>query len=213
MKRVFLVLICFQFVGQSFMHAQDESLAWSNDVPPPFTYKNIFFFTPFNMAASEFQMGYERLIGDKGNSFVFQTGITYGFIDAEFAVDPEIMYKIGIFRKYNKKKRGVDRYSGNFFDFYAAPFAKYQYMEANVSYYDPITGNFVVETQIPINAVIGGFVMGMRFVIAQRLIIDFYAGGGIKHSFEEVDMDYYSIMYQGYRGIVPKGNVQIGVTF
>lgn len=193
MKKVSLFLFLALLSVASF--AQDEQQK---------SYKNYISFNPLQFFDNTFAMSYERLISnDQSLSLeagaIYEEGIREGFYG-------ELQYRYFIYDDV--------LWTDNNVKIFFAPYLQYKYVEESTSYwYD----DGIKDTEYKINSYGAGILTGIKLTIIERLVFDFYIGGGIRRTNDfkaETDEYYYDGVWDaGYNGIAPKAGMRIGFNF
>lgn len=208
------IIILFLMILSPFIaFAQQETEAFRG-----YEYKNSLKLSPFEMASSEFQMSYERYFKDRTQSFVvFPTIILYERNnESKEGFQLEAQYRF--YLTHLQKESSMTLYMYNI-GFYAAPYISgiNQHQIYNYGYYNDRDFNYVeIRVDEKVSAIEGGAVMGIQFDITKRVLLDFYAGGGIRKA--NVESNYpnlisYGIFEKGYTGVKPTVGLQFGIIF
>ena len=184
-------------------------------------YKNHFYFNPFVVFTSTFQIGYERYF-NSGSIMIITGGIlsdNNSWSKEGFNSEVHYRFKIYNYQESNGKVNGYPRYNAIY---YMSPYVQYKMM--NVKY----TGNSdewgwggseSLTTDVKTTAV--GVLFGAKFIVYQKVTLDFFAGGSIRYSKLEGDNPYdynwvsvsQGILSPFYTGVLPKMGIQIGMNF
>ncbi|MBL4654970.1 MAG: hypothetical protein JKY33_04010 [Bacteroidia bacterium] len=187
---------------------------------------NYFYFDPFQVFGGVFQIGYEK---DAGNvSFAL---LISGILRERSWNDA---YRAGLggefqvrFHQYNYvklKKIDPEKASYNHI-VYFAPFFKYQNVNDRYTETDWVDcstpanpwGNWceiTIEHNNLVTSYAGGIIFGMKMILMKKMVLDFYAGGGLKISTVVGDLnDYNGLWSLGYSGVMPKLGFQLGANF
>jgi len=182
---------------------------------------NYFYFSPFQVFSSIFQVAYER---DGGTQ-------TIKILAAAILKDGDNEFRKGFggslqmrFHLFKSAAAATKRNSENLI--YFGPYLQYQYVvnettdTETVEYFDEKDKKQYYEVDVfytdMIQAWAGGIVFGLRSVIFDKLVIDLYAGGGLKYSEIVGNESNYFIngfWSLGYTGVYPKLGMDIGVNF
>ncbi|MDR2963631.1 MAG: hypothetical protein LBU90_08405 [Bacteroidales bacterium] len=183
------------------------------------TYNNLFQFSPFHFFASTFYLSYERAFPELNSALRISPFITvkqkssgyyYGYGETfyyDYSPVRKEVYALEVAYKWftfeNPRK----------FNIFLSPYAQYKYIsrQGNADIYNEI-GEFVSDGNT-INNVIGfGIDSGLRFAFG-RFVMDFTLGGGMRLPLNETDYISSDMFSDTYRGVVPRGNFLLGMTF
>ncbi|MBL4715182.1 MAG: hypothetical protein COC01_01705 [Bacteroidetes bacterium] len=204
--------------------ADDPTInSFSDKYNSPFR-TNHFYFDPFQVFGGVFQVGYEK-DADNVSFTLFVSGILRerSWNNAYRAgLGGEIQVR---FHQYNFVKiKKIDPQKATYNHIvYFAPFFKYQ--NVNDKYTetewvpDPNNpwggGNqVIVEHNNLVTSYAGGIIFGMKMILMKKMVLDFYAGGGLKISDVIGDLNAYNGLWSlGYSGVMPKLGFQLGANF
>ncbi|MFA5772989.1 MAG: hypothetical protein WC974_09690 [Thermoplasmata archaeon] len=183
--------------------AQDNSDTTDN--------KNFFYLNPLPFVNNTFQINFERLLSNK-IGLLLSSGCTLvsGYDDGKRGGNGEIQFRIYLSDTKNKARKL----------FYFSPYARFQYIESTLGYYQWNNDNkeyyFIDLPDVYVSSYTGGLLIGFKWVLNTRLSIDTYIGGGMQISqfngekvFPTMDIRYYGY----YTGPIPKLGIQFGYNF
>ncbi len=191
-----------------------------------FSNKNAIKISPVEFSKAEFQLSYERYLGDRSSSIV----ISPSFILKENSFESKEGFQIEAqYRFYLSHLRSDSR--SVFLGFhniglYTGLYARYlDYQEDyQFMWYDNESStSFSEEFTKDISATEGGAIIGVQIDITRRILLDFFVGGGIRYTDftdtkeEVVGQEYfyeeYGVFDPEYKGVKPRLGFQIGVFF
>ena len=173
--------------------------------------KNVFYFSPIHLLASQFRMAYERNVGKKANSIMVVGGLILGK-SSSFSKNGgagELHYRASVIYK---------KISGATIRVFAGPFVKGKYLE-RTSYYSYDSLNYLSYNDTVTNYISsysGGMVAGFELSLIDKISFNVYIGGGAQYSdiIGRKDKNQDDMVFQpGYTGIIPEGGILIGVRF
>jgi hypothetical protein len=192
--------------------------------------RTVFKLSPQHFTHNALKAGVERFNKNHSSSFaIFITGRLDNNEDSYFdregynglAGEFQIRKYISPMKEHTSKKNNVYNqgvYGGAYLQggAYSGEFAE-QFMT-----YDPVTGMYVPTTQYDYKETIGnwglGFTIGYQKTLWQVIFLEAFIGGGIQFSDRTVSGnpgDYYNgydgITDPGYKGILPKIGLHIGI--
>ncbi|MDZ7777420.1 MAG: hypothetical protein U5L09_18345 [Bacteroidales bacterium] len=142
-----------------------------------------------------------------GNSLWLAPSVTDVDSDYEdkFGVGVEIQYRAYVFKKVTEK---------HIKNIFFAPYGFYKYFSLNEDNY--YTCGYGIDDapdlrENNINVFGGGMIFGMQYVFAEKVHLDFYAGGGLRKADKDNYYDYF--LEPGYSGFAPKVGIDIGFSF
>jgi len=210
------VILLFTFLLPAVLFCQSDV----------FINKNALKISPFEFGKAEFQISYERYFGDRSSSITISPSfiLKENSIETKEGIQIEAQYRI-----YLSHLRGENR--NVFLGFhniglYTGLYARYlDYKEDyQLMWYDNMsgtayTGDFTKEVSAPE----GGALIGVQIDITNRILLDFFVGGGIRYSDisdskvgvvpEDYFYEEYGVFDSEYKGVKPRIGFQIGVFF
>lgn len=215
MKKLFSILV---FLMPFMLLAQDMS-------QPRFDKKNALKISPIEFGNAEFQLSYERYFGDRSSSIQIMPSFILEENGDESREGFQAMLQYRFFLSHLNKDEGKTFWGLQNFGFYAGAYGLYFYQNEDrlVYWYDPMNpGDNYDNFNKEITAGEGGAIIGMQVDVTERIIIDFYVGGGIRYT-DIVDeyipnentpyYEYYDVFDPEYKGVKPRLGLQIGITF
>lgn len=201
MKKIIIVFIC---IATFSANAQDKAKSKNTG------YQNILKFSVVNFLDNTILLSYERKINNS-TGLMLSGGVSYkvnqGTGEVTEGYKGEFQYKHFVHTK-EKENSSIS--------IYFAPYFLYKYSEKETfwSEWPPYNYHYIYY----FNSFSGGILFGMNFTIEKKIVIDLYAGGGIKRTFGAQmrdNINYYcgSIWELGYNGITPKAGIDVGFKF
>ncbi|MCH8318213.1 MAG: DUF3575 domain-containing protein [Bacteroidetes bacterium] len=186
--------------------------------------------SPFHFITSTFMLGLEHATGETRTIQIFP-GITFAeesnLYNAKdvFGLSVEVHYRI-----YLEKgaKRLMGSMNNKLSGLYGAPYLFYKQisMDKEITYFsrDCVNPNTCYITQdilVEAWSVGGGLIMGYQFIINNAAVLDFFGGGGVKYSVNNIENSingYYitggsNRLYGFNTGVVPNFGFLLGVYF
>lgn len=184
-----------------------------------YDFTNTLKISPIELGRAEFQVSYERFIKDRKQSIVLVPSIILGSGGDESRTGFQIMTQYRFYLSHLRKETHETLNMYNI-GFYAAPYALGLGLNEvrEIGVYDPITYEYEVDLmESNIMSFEGGAIMGIQLDITKRIVMDFYAGGGLRkstvdHNLEDVD-NSYGILDIAYTGVKPRIGFAMGITF
>jgi len=202
-------------------------------------YKNQFFMLPTNLADNLIQFGYERKVS-KSNSIMLQAGLY--LIGSSALEDPEVNGQgIKLEADYNLLFDNISKRDNYKVNFYISPYVNYYSasFKVGVDYFNrrfaadslaganPDTLSTSLQDKIPIaengkakiSNVGFGSIFGLRWTISNRLVFDFYAGGGGQLATYEGDRKFRAPIKEKFigkfvaNGVIGRAGVRVGILF
>lgn len=173
--------------------------------------KNFLYLNPLPFVNNTFQINYERLLSKK-TGLLFSSGYTLvdSYDDGKKGGNGEIHLRIYLSDMENKTRRL----------FYFSPYARFQYIESTLGYYEWDKANrkyyFVDQPDSYVSSYSGGLLIGFKWITKTRLTIDAYLGGGMqlsKLNGKNIISSGFGDYYGYYTGTIPKIGVQFGYDF
>ncbi len=194
-----------QIIAAAFLLAFSFSAFSQNDEFEQVN-RNKLGFSVLPFVTGTFQVQYEYF-GSSGNSIWFGPSATYVDSDYQnkFGLGLELQYRIYVYRKETEKHNK---------NIYFAPYAFYQYydMKEEDYYYDDYTNDYAPAWRNEeFNVFGGGMLFGLQYVFADKIHLDFYAGGGLRKASKKNYYDYF--LEPGYSGFAPKVGIDLGFSF
>lgn len=191
-----------------------------------FNNRNAIKISPVEFGKAEFQISFERYFGDRSSSFTFTPSITLKENNNEsiegFQVGGQYRFYLSHLRSDTREVflgfHNIGLYTGLY-----AQYQDYQ-NDYKFSWWDmdtntQLNGEFTKK----VTAAEGGAIIGVQIDITQRILVDFFVGGGIRYAdFTDskegvVEENYYYEEYgvfdPEYKGVKPKIGFQIGILF
>jgi hypothetical protein len=180
-------------------------------------YNKVLKLSPFEFGRSQFQVGFERYYNDKTRSIV----ILPSFILKRSNNEKSDGVELGLqYRMYlSQNDGGIFHHIGYYSGVYGLGLVMRE--EYNLLKYGPNNQNGTPYTATnKIQSVEGGVLLGIQIDITERIVLDFFAGGGVRYSNvsdQRIEQEnYYSdygVFDREYTGIKPRIGFQLGVTF
>lgn len=191
-----------------------------------FSRKNVIKLSPFELGKAEFHASYERYFGNRSSSLMITPGV---ILEEDLDQERKGYQIMGQYRFYlsHLSKENGDGFLGLYnLGFYAGGYGMFlDYSEDyRFSWFDRNTNenrNELLNKQVTTGE--GGAIIGIQIDITERIVADFYIGGGIRVSEvvdqkEDIDLeDFYFEEYDvfdlEYQGVKPRIGFQLGITF
>ena len=181
--------------------------------------KNTFKISQTSFAANTFLLGYERSVGKFNSLQLYVSATAYkknngSLIDEEksiFGGSAELQFRTYLLPR-ERNLKGL----------YATPYVKYQSIKIknvfdNTSYNGTSTFTYTTVEDYYINSFSGGVIIGYQFIFSNIIVLDLYAGGGVKVSDSNKKTSILDeppfIFFPNYTGVSPKAGIKIGVAF
>lgn len=191
-----------------------------------FDQRNAVKISPVEFGNAQFEMAYERYFGDRTSSLMLAPSI---YLKEDARASKEGYQLAAQYRVYLSHLRSdqKDVFMGLYnVGFYAGVYALYlDYQEDyQYSWWDNGVGESkTADVTKNVSATEGGALLGVQFDITNKILIDFYIGGGVRYSDftdtrdEIVSPDEYyddvSVFDPEYKGVKPKIGFQLGFMF
>ncbi len=216
MKNKFQLLFILFFLTINLQAQNNESASL----------KNALKVSPFAFAASKFQVSYERTFKEKKHSLMLTPAIILkdNGVESKKGFETMLQYRIILTQLRKGTNKTMRMHSVRF---YTGPYANGLLYSENYQngYYDKVTETYLTKVFTKeVYAIEGGVLIGIQFDVTKRIILDFYAGGGVRYS--DVDDEYedyvqedeynftdYGVFEMEYTGIKPKLGMQLGFSF
>ncbi len=205
-KVIFIIALIFGIVSVTSAQEQNET----NTIKD---YPNTVKFSTFTFINGTFQLNYERFL-KTDKSLAFYAGYTYrdNWEDEREGFNFEIQYKYFVFESVGNKT--VKR-------LYFAPYTSFHYTDLTNEYYywhhDDPDGYYYSKENYIIKSYRSGVLFGFNWILAERITLDIYMGGGIRktNNFDKGKDSYYDsdIWEPGYNGIAPRIGLDVGINF
>ena len=181
------------------------------------TYNQVLKLSPFEFGRSQFQLGYERYYKNKTRSIVILPSFILKRSNNEKSDGAELGLQYRMYLSQNDG--GIFHRIGYYSALYGLGMTLRE--EYKLFKYGPNDPNGVPYTATnSIKSVEGGVLLGIQIDITQRIVLDFFAGGGVRYSdvvdqrtVQENYYENYSVFDREYTGIKPRIGFQLGVTF
>lgn len=191
-----------------------------------FTYNNAIKINPAGFRNAEFQVTYERYFQDRKSSIsIIPSYIleeSNGFSKQGWQFMSQYKFYLNHF---NKLKRETFLGAHNY-GFYSGLYGLYQDFEEDymASYYVAKTDVWETSTFTKrIKASEGGAIIGIQIDVTERILIDYYVGGGLRFSkindtYQDVEnpdnyYETYSVLDPEYKGVKPTMGMTLGILF
>lgn len=193
----------------------NESIAQASDSKE--AYNQVLKLSPFEFGRSQFQVGYERYFNNKTRSVVFMPSFILKRNNNHNSDGAELGLQYRMYLSQNDG--GIFHRIGYYSGFYG--FGMVLREEYQLFNYAPNNPNGTPYTATnDVKSLEGGVLLGIQIDITKRIVLDFFAGGGVRYS-NVVDQraqqeSYYSnygVFDREYTGIKPRVGFQLGVTF
>ncbi len=152
----------------------------------------------FPMISSTIELEYEHIFNQ--NSIMLSGGFTLKENEQQDVVGGlgEFQFRNYSFVKVNELPFGI----------YLGPFVKYRFV--SFTSLSEWSGDVLEEYHI----ISGGFLIGIKYYILQKIYFDFNIGGGLKYSINDNKFmnNYLGIQRLDYSGVIPVSNFSIGLT-
>lgn len=217
MKNFILFFICLFCLG---------TIAQAQEASAHFSEKNAIKINPIGFGNASFQITYERFLGDRNSSILLSPTITLKETNEESIEGWEAMAQYRFYLTHVRKDKQKTFLGVHNYGFYTGVYGLYsQYQEEfRRGYWDDVNQVEVIDDyEKNINAFEGGALIGIQIDVTQRILIDFYVGGGVKQAditdtyLETAPPNYYYETYgvfdPEYKGVKPKLGLLIGFTF
>ncbi len=183
--------------------------------------------SPFELGFSKFQVSYERTMPGLKQTFQISPAIflKQGQESKEgFEIMAQYRY---ILNRFPKEEGGRIFLGMHSISWYSGAYALYQdYSEDFIEgIYNEATFEYSNQAFTSTNQSFeGGVLMGIQFNITERILVDFYTGGGIRKSevndeyrdfIEDMDLMYYDeygVFDPQFTGVKPKFGFMVGIT-
>ena len=182
--------------------------------------------SPVEFGKAEFQISYERYFGERSSSFV----ISPSFILKENNFESKEGFQIeGQYRIYLSHLRSDNQsvlLGFHNIGLYGGVYARYLDYKEDYQYmwYDNTSGtSHSGEFTKDVVAKEGGAIIGIQIDITKRILLDLFAGGGVRYTDftdskegvvgSEYFYDEYGVFDPEYKGVKPRLGLQIGVLF
>lgn len=211
-KIILLVLVSIP----AFLWSQSEQ----------FAYKNALKISPVEFGKAEFQVAYERYFGDRSTSLTIMPSITLKENNNETIEGFQIGAQYRIFLSHLRSDEKRVFLGLHNIGLYTGVYSQYQdYKNTyNFSWWDMDTSSEMNgEFTKDLTSIEGGAIIGVQVDITQRILLDFYVGGGVRYTdltdSKEgvVDENYfyeeYGVFDPEYKGVKPRIGFQLGVFF
>lgn len=219
MKKLFLVLV-YQFMFFAIIIGQTED-------KEHFSQKNALKLSPFELGQSEFQLTYERYIGENRRaSFLLIPSVHLKDTREESIGGWQVMGQYRFYLTHFRKDQKKTFLNLHNYGFYTGLYALYLNYEQEYSrgFFNPNNGNYdTARFNKSISGLEGGALIGLQVDITSRILMDFYVGGGIRKA--ETDDSYFDEPREGeyyesyhvfdleYTGVKPRLGFSIGILF
>ena len=217
MRKVILMFLSI-FLVLGFTHAQE-----SND---HFSKKNAIKINPVAFGNANFQMTYERFLGERTSSIMIAPSVTLLESNEESKSGWEVMGQYRFYLTHLRKDKQEMFLNVHNYGFYTGVYGLYSnYKEDFIRGYWDEQNNLYVNEEYNkvVNAFEGGALIGIQIDVTKRILVDFYIGGGIRQAeisdtyLESITTpeyyDSYGIFDQEYKGVKPKIGLLIGFSF
>ena len=201
-------------------------IGFSQDDQDLFGKKNALKINPFVLANAEIRISYERFLNDRRSSISLIPSYSLREQGDEKIVGWQIMSQYKFYLTHINKTQGKTFLNLFNYGFYCGLYAVYNDFESDYeqSWWNP--DKMQNETDIyhlDVNAFEGGAMVGIQTDITERIVFDFYVGGGLRDgtvtdTFDDIqdEIEYYdeiSVFDQKYKGVKPRIGFQLGITF
>ena len=209
MKKISLSVLILFSLSFGLVQAQETT--------PTKTTRNVFKLAPQQFAVNTFQLGFEHFNEAMNRSMSYNLGFTVEQASNDYSkngVSGEYQYRF-YFSKFTDKisRRSPVKYKEGA---YLGPFAKLGWynVSAVIYQYYPSGASTTKNEVYNVFAVNPGFTIGYQRTIAEMLVIDIYAGGGVRTVDRNFSNNYgYSIIDVEFKGIMPKFGMNVGIAF
>lgn len=208
MKKILIVTLCLMATV-----AKTQVTATSNTDKK---FANSIMFSVTDFFNSTFQAGYERRLCP-GSGLFIDAAVSYRNNNGQRTegYKGEIRFKYYVYSAEKEKSAQSICF---------APYFQYKYTEQIPDYYimeyDMYPPVYYYPVKSYYNSFAGGVLFGVNFVVAKKIVIDAYLGGGIKRTYGAHMKDYSNYAYYnnsiwdaGYNGIAPKAGIDVGFRF
>ncbi|MDF1697995.1 MAG: hypothetical protein P1U56_19260 [Saprospiraceae bacterium] len=191
-----------------------------------FSNRNALKISPVEFGKAQFEVSYEHYFGDRSSSFSISPSVILKENNQEsiegFQIGAQYRFYLSHVRKDERRVflgfHNIGLYTG-LYGQYLDYKEDYQYMWYDNQQGEPMSGEFTKD----VTAMEGGAIIGVQIDITNRILLDFFVGGGIRYS-DYVDTreavvnpgDYYNepgIFDPEYQGVKPKIGFQLGILF
>ena len=166
--------------------------------------KNEFKFSLVNFTVGNFQISYERYVKE---DIGLQLNLGYTNVDnynRREGVNAEFQLKYYLFEWLRRNSAQK---------IYFAPYAGYKNMNVDIDDYYWEEDNYIENIRSEhVQAINAGIVVGYKFILNRRLILDAYFGGGIRKA-NDIEEYWEDIFDPSYNGIAPRVGLDIGFNF
>lgn len=182
--------------------------------------------SPVEFTKAEFQISYERYFGNRSSSIVISPSVILkdSYDESKAGLQGMIQYRFYL-THFNKSESktflGLHNYG-----FYSGVYALYMdYAEDyQIGLYNQDTQEYEMHNlHKESNSIEGGAIVGLQVDITERIVMDFYVGGGIRKTDLSDDLtqeqrdqgyyQYYGVLDPEYQGVKPRVGLQLGMTF
>lgn len=191
-----------------------------------FAMRNALKISPVEFGKAQFELSYERYFGDRNSSLIINPSFFLKENNQESIEGVQIGAQYRIYLSHVRSDQrdvflgfhNIGLYTG-LYGHYLDYKEDYQYSWWNMEQNTQESGEFTKD----ITAMEGGALIGVQIDITNRILLDFYVGGGIRYTDVMdskdgvVDEDYYydesGIFDPEYQGVKPRIGFQLGVLF
>lgn len=189
-----------------------------------FSKMNVIKLSPVELGKSKYKLSYERYFGERKSSIVVSPAILLkeGGQESKSGLELSGEYRFYLTHiRKDRKKTFLGLYN---IGFYTGLYGLYQDYEEDyvAGYYNPENDQYTMSTFNKTSSSFeGGTMVGVQIDITQRILFDFFVGGGIRKSdytdsYDGAD-DYYNnnfdVFDPAFTGVKPKIGFMIGITF
>lgn len=219
MKKILFIAIALFMFGAN-MQAQEMSQHFEN--------KNALKISPVEFGKAEFQVTYERYFGENRNSSLsIMPSIILEDSPSETQEGYQMMMQYRFYLTHLRKDEGNAIFGMHNFGFYAGFYglALDYTKDYTAGYWDETTQNYIenIYTRDQ-TSYEGGALIGLQMDITNSIILDLFAGGGIRKTdlTDSIDDDpriddYYNndfdVFDREYNGVKPRLGLQLGILF
>ncbi len=216
MKKVLITLISILFllplIGQE--NPQDDH----------FRYTNAIRISPIDFGRSYFVVTYEKYIGDRSHSIVLMPTFMLKESRFESFTGLEMLLNYRFFLTHLKKGEHKTWRMHNI-GFYAGPYISGTTYGEDFrwGYFDMVRQEYKEDMyHLDVRGIEGGLLLGVQFDITPRILIEFFAGGGVRYANDTTNLpvgmedQYYpgsGVFDIEYTGVKPRLGLQLGFTF
>lgn len=194
------------------------------EVPDHFRYKNALKLSPIDFGRSYFEISYERYFEDRKHSLIIAPTFMLKENSYQSFSGFQLMLNYRFQLTHLKKE---EHYTLGFHNigFYAGPYVAGTVYDEDFrfGYYDQAGQNYIEGMyNKDVSAIETGLLIGVQFDITPRILLDLFAGGGIRYAKDSNNLPdaFKDQYYRGegvfdieYTGVKPKLGLQIGFTF